>query len=215
MDSPFDDPRVRPLLVEADRLLAALSIYEATERVGIMETLDTVHRDVGRALHDLWIEQQHARRGRAAEEVTEVVEIESFEPLPSASDGTDWLDALQDTLALLGDPPTEPAPLRLATEASAVQWASAAARDQWVRFPDPIQQALLGLLVARCRFLIQELPIDSGPRRAIERIDAFRRAQGLSAVLGLNADDNPESGSWTSDAIHWWEMLVGALEQRS
>jgi len=217
MHSAFDDPRVRPLLVEADRLLAALSTSDATERADIMDALDAVHRDIGRFLHDAWIERSAAsgRRAPAPAPSPDIIEIENWEPLSPASADDAWVAALQDLLALLAEPPVSPDLVRLAAEASSVQWATVRIQDQWAPFPTPIQQALLGLLTARCRHLADELSMDHGPQRALSRLDRHRRATGLSPVLGLDTGDQPESGSWPSDANHWWDMLVSALQPES
>jgi hypothetical protein len=210
------DARLRALLAEADRLLDALGNPDATSRADVVGSLDDAHRDLGRRLHDLWLDAPERRGAADREPALAVAELSELEPLDdhALADplSSDWVDALQDLLALLGEPPNAVDPVTVAVEASRVQWASVGLSERWARFPRPIRQALVGLIAARCRFVQAELPIDAGPVRALERLDAYRRDVGLSAVVGVHPEEQPESGSWTTDALHWWEMLVRGIQ---
>jgi hypothetical protein len=147
------DARLRALLAEADRLLDALGNPDATSRADVVGSLDDAHRDLGRRLHDLWLDAPERRGAADREPALAVAELSELEPLDdhALADplSSDWVDALQDLLALLGEPPNAVDPVTVAVEASRVQWASVGLSERWARFPRPIRQALVGLIAAR------------------------------------------------------------------
>ena len=50
---------------------------------------------------------------------------------------------------------------------------------------------------------------------ALDRLQRYRKAAGLSPVVALLADHEPESGSWNDDAERWWKTLADALHTRA
>ena len=228
MPDALDDPRLRSLLDEADRTLAILRDPTPHGRSAdeVMESLDILHRDLGRRLHDLW---QMELRDQVADPVPSdaIEELESLEeweddpgiatlepdgPVVGPAEQGAWVDDLQDLLALLEVPDEDSDAVALAIESSRVQWATVGLSQLWPRFPEPIQVALLGMLAARVRFLTEHMAVDLGPQRALERLADYRRRTGLALVVGLVADREPESGTWTGDALHWWDMLTAGIE---
>ncbi|MFK7928791.1 MAG: hypothetical protein AB8H79_11430, partial [Myxococcota bacterium] len=149
------------------------------------------------------------------EQLDELVELESLEPLdvaPKPQVPGQWVEALQDTMALLHAPNDDSDAVALAHEASRVQWATVGLAERWAGFPSPIQVALLGLLGARCRRLSEHLTIDVGAKAALSRLADYQLQAGLANVVALVPDHEPESGNWTQDALHWWEMLTSGIE---
>ncbi len=209
MDPLRDDARLRELLVEADRLLAALNHPDPSSRADVMQALDATHRDLGRRVHDLWLET--AGNLAPPTEAAPIPELDSLEDAGGEVDA-DWVAALQDLLALLGPPLESDTPTAIAVEAARVQWASRRLVERWNRFPQPIQLALLGLVGARARYVQDQLPIDVGARRALRRLDDYRRDAGLATVVSLQDDGAPESGAWPNDALQWWDMLVRGIQ---
>jgi hypothetical protein len=234
MPSPLDDARLRSLLNDADR---ALDMLRDPTRHGrtvddVMAMLDALHRDLGRRLHDLW-SLSEAQANQDLEEIDQLEEISDIEELSEPGDvdtlettvatyahsitpnvdSGEWVDDLQDLLALLAAPTSDADAVALAVEASRVQWATVGLRERWPRFPSAIQVALLGMLAARCRYLGEHLAVDLGPQRAMGRLAAYRRSAGLARVVGLVPDRGPESESWTDDAVHWWEMLTAGIRE--
>lgn len=215
------DPRLRELLEEADRSLHELRNPrpDGPSAKDIMRHLDALHRDLGRRLHDLWHVQNDLPH-----DVTDDIDMDTIDDLtelppsptgrtvPPLPEGL-WVDRLQDLLALLDAPGQDTDAVALALEASRVQWATVALDARWAPFPEPIQVALLGLLAARCRWLCEHMTIDLGPLRAIDRLRRYQTQTGLSIVVALVPDREPESGSWYGDALHWWDMLTAGLTE--
>lgn len=210
MATPFHDPELRTLLAEADRLAGQLQGASADSSPAAVRALDATLRDLGRRLHDLWRNDDSA----PMQDLDELDELESISPvsLPPPSDPGEWVDALQDLLALIDAPIETHEERHLAIESARLQWATTSLSERWAPFPQPIQQALLGLLTTRCRFVLQGAPSPTGPDRAMRRLRDYRRQVGLTTVIGLHAEATPESGSWNEDAVEWWEMLVGGLQ---
>lgn len=223
MPDLLSDRRLRSLLDEADRVLSQLR--QASHEPGTdsaMRTLDALHRDMGQRLHDLWLLELRQRAPDAEldmEQLVEIEELDEVEPLDDRSRLGDyapeapgaWVDGLQDLLALLGKPTDDRDAVTLAVEASRIQWATVGLRRQWPRYPEPIQVALLGMVAARCRFLVQHMEVDLGPRYALDRLRTYRAHTGLATVVGLVDEREPEAGTWTDDALHWWDMLVAGI----
>ncbi len=119
------------------------------------------------------------------------------------------LDQLRVSLIMPSDPES---PVDLASEAARVQLATIDLDRRWSDYPQPLQLALLGLLSCRARHLADRLQVDVGPRLALNRMKRYRKVAGLPPVVGLISSQQPESGSWTRDALHWWDVLVQGLE---
>lgn len=132
-------------------------------------------------------------------------------------DPPEWLGDLRELLEMLRpqDDPAATEAERLSVEASRVQWATTNMELRWAEFPEPVRVALVGLLAARARHLQDRLEVDVGPRLALDRLQRYRKAAGLSPVVGLLPDLGPESGSWTDDAERWWKALSDALHTRA
>ena len=219
MTSPFQDRRVRQLLDSADAVLEQLKQPQASERASndVMQHLDILHRDIGRRLHDLW--QAGAARDfgelddvDALDEITDLEDLDAVEAEPAVAAPGLWVESLQDILALLHAPNDDTDAVALAHEASRVQWATVGLSERWAEFPQPIQVTMIGLLGARCRRLCDHLTIDVGARAALSRLADYRLQTGLATVVALVPDRDPESGDWTQDALHWWEMLTSGIE---
>ncbi|TVQ94089.1 MAG: hypothetical protein EA397_02975 [Deltaproteobacteria bacterium] len=214
MNPLHDDPRLVELLQNADAYSAQLRSSEPSEQPVIMRSLDAVHRDIGRYVHERWV-QDPDRGSSAVEDIEELEELEPVEPIePPRRHSTDpnaWVASLQDLLALVQPPLEEDHPIALGVESARVQWATTDLRERWPSFPIPIQQALLGMFAARSRWLQQNLPVPDGAERALRRLERYRRDEGLARVVGLSVGASPESDSWPGDAQYWWEMLAGAL----
>jgi len=151
------------------------------------------------------------------EPLDDFVELDALEPLdpePPAKrmEPGQWVETLQDTMALLDTPNDDSDAVALAHEASRVQWATVGLAEHWAGFPSPIQVALLGLLGARCRRLSEHLAIDVGAKAALARLTDYQLEAGLANVVPLMPDQEPESGSWNQDALQWWEMLTSGIE---
>lgn len=221
MTSPFQDRRLRQLLDSADATMETLQnpLANSQGSSDVMGQLDALHRDMGRRLHDLWL----SSRGDigelddvdALQEITDLEDVDALEAIdpidPEPAPGV-WVEVLQDTLALLHAPTNDADAVALAHEASRIQWATVGLHDRWGKFPQPIQVALLGLLGARCRRLCNLLAIDVGAKAALSRLADYRLQAGLATVVALVPDREPESGDWTQDALHWWDMLTAGIE---
>lgn len=219
MTSPFQDRRVRQLLDSADAVLEQLKQPQASERASndVMQHLDILHRDIGRRLHDLWQAGAASDIGElddveSLDEITDLEDLDAAEQGPAVTAPGLWVESLQDILALLHAPNDDADAVALAHEASRVQWATVGLSERWAGFPQPIQVAMLGLLGARCRRLCDHLTIDAGARAALSRLADYRLQTGLATVVALVPDRDPESGDWTQDALHWWEMLTSGIE---
>lgn len=123
-----------------------------------------------------------------------------------------WLLSLDQLMISLAMPTDPESPVELAAEAARVQLATCDLAARWSDYPEPLQLALLGLLSCRARHLSGRLQVDVGPRLALDRMKRYRKAAGLPPVVGLISSQQPESGSWTRDAMHWWEVLVEGLQ---
>lgn len=203
----LDDDRLLELLARAEQLSLELRASEPTDQKALMANLDIVHHDIGRLLHELWASSVSPSQ--------DLDQIDQLEPLddtpPKPVDPTAWVFALQDLLALIQPPIEDDHPILLAIECGRVQWATSDLGERWPVFPIPIQQALLGMFAARCRWLQQNLLLPDGAERALARLERYRRTQGLSKVVGLSVGAEPESDSWPGDAVYWWEMLASSL----
>jgi len=220
MPDALQDPRLRQLLLEADRALGELRQPGPDGRSAreVMQHLDALHRDIGRRTHDLWM-QAASDMSDSMDELTDLESLdgeEALAPVPvmpvsgPLPDGL-WVDRLQDLLALLDAPTEDTDAVALALEASRVQWATVGLNATWAHFPQPIQVALLGLLSARCRWLSEHLAVDLGPGIALDRLRSHCAQTGLATVVALVPDSEPESGTWRGDALHWWDMLTAGL----
>lgn len=138
-------------------------------------------------------------------------------PLTLPDDAPEWLNDLRELLEMLRpqDDPAATEAERLSVEASRVQWATTNMELRWAEFPEPVRVALVGLLASRARHLQERLEVDVGPRLALDRLQRYRKAAGLSPVVGLLPDHEPEAGSWTDDAERWWKALADALHTRA
>jgi hypothetical protein len=212
MNLDLDESRLRGLLEEIDRHLAILRDPGSHGRTSaeVVATVDALHRDVGRRVHEAWAAREP---DDSLDEIQDVEPVEMLDRAPTPRDDGPWVDALQDLLALLDAPTAETDPVSLAVEAARMQWATVGLADRWPRFPEAIQVALLGLIAARCRFLAETMPVDLGPLAALDRLAAYRRLTGITPVVGLVLERGPESASWTDDAIHWWGMLTAGLSE--
>ena len=118
-----------------------------------------------------------------------------------------WREALDDLLDLILMPPDLRDPSSMPTEASKVQWGSGELGGRINRFPEPIQQAVLGLLAARARNLATYLDVDIGPRMALDRLKRVRASQDMPWVVALTPNAQPETDSWANDARAFWTLL--------
>lgn len=131
--------------------------------------------------------------------------------VPIADGAAPWVAALRLHLDLVALPASLDDPAELAAEVTRVQWCTVDVAARWEPFPESIRVALLGLLASRARHLRDVLDVDTGPRLALDRLRAYRKASGLPPVVGLLPDRGPELATWSQDARRWWDALVGGL----
>lgn len=157
--------------------------------------------------------------GRATQEEEPpgpVVRLDELQQLRSTGDGPlavargsslPWREPLDELLDLIALPIDLADPTAMPTEASTVQWASGELQNRIARFPEPVRQALLGLLAVRARNLASHLDVDIGPKMALDRLKRIRSTHELPWVVALLPNARPETGSWTNDARAFWELL--------
>ncbi len=116
-----------------------------------------------------------------------------------------WDDALEALLTHLAPRDDDDAELH-AIEA-AVQHA-----DDWLRYPRPVQQALVGLIATRLRSLQDERHVTGFRVNAcFSMLTRFSKTHEPGFVFGLARDHRPAHGSWSEDADRWSETLAGFL----
>lgn len=118
-----------------------------------------------------------------------------------------WREPLDELLDLIAIPGDLADPSLMPSEASTVQWASGELQNRIARFPEPVRQALLGLLAVRARNLASNLDVDIGPKMALDRLKRIRSSHELPWVVALLPNARPETGSWVADARAFWELL--------
>lgn len=145
-----------------------------------------------------------------------VVRLETLQALRSSGDGPlavhrgsslSWREPLDELLDLITLPGDLADPAVMPSEASTVQWASGELQNRIARFPEPVRQALLGLLAVRARNLASHLDVDIGPKMALDRLKRIRSSHELPWVVALMPNARPETGSWVTDARAFWELL--------
>jgi len=119
-----------------------------------------------------------------------------------------WVAQLQQMLILLEAPQSLHAYTDLAAEASRIQWATFDLERSWSALPRAVQQALLGMLSARCRQLQTQMDVHLGPSHALSHLRAYQQREDLNPVVGLIPDRRPEYRNWLEDAEHWWDVLT-------
>ncbi len=129
-------------------------------------------------------------------------------------------DPLQAILWQLGEP-------RDLTQADAVAAEEArlraAARKEavavWPGFSKMAQRTLLGLLVARLRYLQSELPTELRPPEPrleglVTQLGEQAKSLKVGFVFGLSAGHRPVTGAWLEDARRWWTSLSTTAQAR-
>lgn len=126
--------------------------------------------------------------------------------LTAASPPT-WLHHVtpfRDLLTLPEDPNDADA---LAVEATKVQWATGELITRLDGLPSEIQTCFIGMLAARCQWLVRTLEVDVGPRLSLDRLQRYRLSADLPPVAGLEPSPRPEYGTWAEDARQWFAVL--------
>ncbi|MCB9677491.1 MAG: hypothetical protein H6737_20450 [Alphaproteobacteria bacterium] len=118
-----------------------------------------------------------------------------------------WGPAVAELLELLAPPDDLLASSAMPEEASKVQWAAGVLEERLSGLPTTVQLAVLGMLAARALNLAAHLDVDIGPRRALERLKAYRDALDLPFVSGLLPGPHPECDTWAEDAMAYWALL--------
>lgn len=122
-----------------------------------------------------------------------------------------WVAQLRQLLDRLHEPAAWSDPKDIAIEGSRLLWATSQIQHRWALYPEPVQVALLGMLAARCRHILDQLSVDVGMEHALARLRAYQHAQGLALVVGLVMNQPPEFDTWPEDAAHWWLTLRSGL----
>lgn len=229
------DHRLAELLAAADKARELLP----TGAPEVQQTLDDLHRDIGRHLHRLhealarqepepepsqstgsslgtrWFTDEVATSSEPLFTPEDGLETARLPPAPlSAPERASFLRApfvgeLRQLLTTLTS--AEEAGLDLTVEGSRLQWATADLDTSWRSFPRPVRIALLGLLGARARRLLGSRPRSAGGKRVLQRLERYREQGGLPPVNALLAEPRPELESWAHDARAWWSLLHDAL----
>lgn len=95
---------------------------------------------------------------------------------------------------------------------------SASRIDGWSRMPKAIQQALIGLVVARARHVQDEVEPDLVPTEMTGELDrvfssmtSFSKREQPGFVFGLQRHHHPRGLTWLADARRWWADLADFL----
>lgn len=132
------------------------------------------------------------------------------------------LDRLREVLKSFDPPPTN------ITEESQVRDelrrladnTTPAAIAVWTEFPKEVQRALIGMAVARARYVQDEvspalhpITIDQELDRFFSGMTAFSKREQPGFVFGLRRHHHPVAERWVEDAQRWWAELAGRLPE--
>lgn len=90
----------------------------------------------------------------------------------------------------------------------------------WLDFPKEVQRALVGMAVARARFIQDEISpalhpitIDQELDRFFSGMTAFSKREQPGFVFGLRRHHHPVADRWAEDSQRWWGELAGRLPE--
>jgi len=90
----------------------------------------------------------------------------------------------------------------------------------WLDFPKEVQRALVGMAVARARYVQDEISpalhpitIDQELDRFFSGMTAFSKREQPGFVFGLRRHHHPVAERWAEDAQRWWAELAGRLPE--
>ncbi len=94
------------------------------------------------------------------------------------------------------------------------------ALSAWLDFPKEVQRALVGMSVARARFIQDEISpalhpitIDQELDRFFSGMTAFSKREQPGFVFGLRRHHHPVAERWAEDAHRWWGELASRLPE--
>ena len=132
------------------------------------------------------------------------------------------VDKLRDVLKSFDPPPTvveEESTVREELRRLAEN-TSPLALSLWTEFPKDIQRALVGLSVARARFIQDEISPALHPITIEQELDrffsgmtAFSKREQPGFVFGLRRHHHPVAERWAEDAQRWWAELTSHLPE--
>lgn len=123
----------------------------------------------------------------------------------------DWLTRLRGLLLEFGAPQVVGSDAAVQAEAvRAVERVTTNLEVHWSLYPDAVQQALLGLVGARCRRLEARGLGEAEVRLALGRLTRYAGERGLLIVPSLR--DRPSgSRNWEADERRYWAVLHAGL----
>ncbi len=90
----------------------------------------------------------------------------------------------------------------------------------WLDFPKEVQRALVGMAVARARYVQDEISpalhpitIDQELDRFFSGMTAFSKREQPGFVFGLRRHHHPVAERWAEDAQRWWGELASRLPE--
>lgn len=90
----------------------------------------------------------------------------------------------------------------------------------WLDFPKEVQRALVGMAVARARYVQDEISpalhpitIDQELDRFFSGMTAFSKREQPGFVFGLRRHHHPVAERWAEDAQRWWTELATRLPE--
>ena len=130
-------------------------------------------------------------------------------------------EALRESLDLLTEPQALNSLDDVRSELSnLLQGTTSQSMMDWASFPNPIQQALVGHVVARARHVQDEVSESLFPAdlshdldRIFSGMTAFSKREQPGFVFGLMRHHHPVGENWLSDAQKWWKDLINRLPE--
>ena len=123
------------------------------------------------------------------------------------------IERLVEVMARVGPPPP-PVGTAADVEAELDRLADAAESTHfWIDVPREAQRALVGTVVARARHVQDESPgIPSSRRDDLDRVfsamTGYSKREQPGFVFGLMRTHTPINGTWSGDAVMWWDRLA-------
>lgn len=123
------------------------------------------------------------------------------------------IERLIEVMARVGPPPA-PVSTPAEVEAELDRLADAAESTHfWIDVPREAQRALVGTVVARARHVQDESPGIPGHRRddldrVFSAMTGYSKREQPGFVFGLMRTHTPINGTWSGDAVMWWDRLA-------